>query len=427
MTNSRRATPCGSTERTTGMMNRIYLDNAATTAVAPAVLEAMLPYFTEVYGNPSSIHATGRTAHKAVDQARRQVAAAIGAQPQEIYFTAGGSESDNWAIKGTAFAKRSKGNHIITSAIEHHAVLHTCAWLEKQGFEVTYLPVDEFGRVRVEDVEKAITDKTILITIMAANNEIGTIQPIAEIGKLAHDKGILFHTDAVQAIGAMPIDVNAMHIDMLSMSGHKFHGPKGIGALYIRKGVKIDQYLHGGAQERGQRAGTENLAGIVGMGKAIEIATQHLEENAARLTVLRDKLIDGILAEIPDVRLNGHRTQRLPNNVNVSVRYVEGEALLLRLDLAGIAGSSGSACTSGSLDPSHVLLAIGLPHEIAHGSLRLSLGTDTTEAEINEVLDKLPGIVKNLRDMSPLNAYQQSLNASCPFDHDHGHDGDDAE
>ena len=408
-------------------MDRIYLDNAATTAVSPEVLEAMLPYFTQCFGNPSSIHSTGRDARRVVDAARRQVAAAIGAQPQEIYFTAGGSESDNWAIKGTAFAKKSRGNHIITSAIEHHAVLHTCAWLEKQGFEVTYLPVDEFGRVRVEDVEKAITDKTILITIMAANNEIGTIQPIAEIGKLAHDKGILFHTDAVQAIGAMPIDVNAMHIDMLSMSGHKFHGPKGIGALYIRKGVKIDQYLHGGAQERGQRAGTENLAGIVGMGKAIEIATQHLEENARRLTVLRDKLIDGILAEIPDVRLNGHRTQRLPNNVNVSVRYVEGEALLLRLDLAGIAGSSGSACTSGSLDPSHLLLAIGLPHEIAHGSLRLSLGTDTTEAEIDEVLDKLPGIVKNLRDMSPLNAYQQSLNASCPFDHDHGHDGDDAE
>ena len=408
-------------------MDRIYLDNAATTAVSPEVLEAMLPYFTQCFGNPSSIHSTGRDARRVVDAARRQVAAAIGAQPQEIYFTAGGSESDNWAIKGTAFAKKSRGNHIITSAIEHHAVLHTCAWLEKQGFEVTYLPVDEFGRVRVEDVEKAITDKTILITIMAANNEIGTIQPIAEIGKLAHDKGILFHTDAVQAIGAMPIDVNTMHIDMLSMSGHKFHGPKGIGALYIRKGVKIDQYLHGGAQERGQRAGTENLAGIVGMGKAIEIATQHLEENAARLTILRDKLIDGILAEIPDVRLNGHRSQRLPNKVNVSVRYVEGEALLLRLDLAGIAGSSGSACTSGSLDPSHVLLAIGLPHEIAHGSLRLSLGTDTTEAEIDEVLDKLPGIVKNLRDMSPLNAYQQSLNASCPFDHDHGHDGDDAE
>ena len=408
-------------------MDRIYLDNAATTAVSPEVLEAMLPYFTQCFGNPSSIHSTGRDARRVVDAARRKVAAAIGAQPQEIYFTAGGSESDNWAIKGTAFSRKSRGNHIITSAIEHHAVLHTCAWLEKQGFEVTYLPVDEFGRVRVEDVEKAITDKTILITIMAANNEIGTIQPIAEIGKLAHDKGILFHTDAVQAIGAMPIDVNAMNIDLLSMSGHKFHGPKGIGALYIRKGVKIDQYLHGGAQERGQRAGTENLAGIVGMGKAIEIATQHLEENAARLTVLRDKLIDGILAEIPDVRLNGHRTQRLPNNVNVSVRYVEGEALLLRLDLAGIAGSSGSACTSGSLDPSHVLLAIGLPHEIAHGSLRLSLGTDTTEAEIDEVLDKLPGIVKNLRDMSPLNAYQQSLNASCPFDHDHGHDGDDAE
>ncbi|MGN0794699.1 MAG: cysteine desulfurase NifS [Aristaeellaceae bacterium] len=403
-------------------MDRIYLDNAATTAVSPQVLEAMLPYFTQCYGNPSSIHSTGRDAHRAVDAARKQVAEAIGAQAQEIYFTAGGSESDNWAIKGAAFARRSRGNHIITSAIEHHAVLHTCAWLEKQGFEVTYLPVDTFGRVQVADVARAITDKTILITVMTANNEIGTLQPIAEIGRLAHEKGILFHTDAVQAIGAIPIDVNAMHIDLLSMSGHKFHGPKGVGALYIRKGVKLDPYLHGGAQERGQRAGTENLAGIVGMGKAIEIATQHLEENAARLTRLRDKLIDGILSGIPEVRLNGHPTERLPNNVNVSVRYVEGEALLLRLDLAGIAGSSGSACTSGSLDPSHVLLAIGLPHEIAHGSLRLTLGTDTTEAEIDEVLEKLPGIVGNLREMSPLNAEQPSLNASCPFHHDHGED-----
>ena len=408
-------------------MDRIYLDNAATTAVSPEVLTAMLPYFTECYGNPSSIHSTGRDAHKAVDAARRQVAAAINADPAEIYFTAGGSESDNWAIKGTAFAKRDKGNHIITTAIEHHAVLHTCQWLEKQGFEVTYLPVDENGLVSVEDVEKAITDKTILISIMAANNEIGTIEPIAEIGALARSKGILFHTDAVQAVGAIPLDVKAMNIDMLSMSGHKFHGPKGIGALYVRKGVRLDTLIAGGAQERGKRAGTENLPGIVGIGKAIEIATRDMEANAERMTRLRDKLIHGILEEIPDVRLNGHPTRRLPNNVNVSVRYIEGEALLLRLDLAGIAGSSGSACTSGSLDPSHVLLAIGLPHEIAHGSLRLSLGTDTTEAEIDEVLDKLPGIVKNLRDMSPLNAYQQSLNASCPFDHDHGHDGDDAE
>ena len=380
----------------------IYMDNAATTAVSPQVLETMLPYFTQCFGNPSSIHSTGRDARRAVDAARKQVAAAIGAQPSEIYFTTGGSESDNWAIKGTAFAKRNKGNHIITSAIEHHAVLHTCAWLEKQGFEVTYLPVDGEGRVNPADVEKAITDKTILITIMAANNEIGTIEPIAEIGKIAHDHGILFHTDAVQAVGAIKLDVNAMNIDMLSLSGHKFHGPKGVGALFIRKGVHPDVFLHGGAQERGQRAGTENLAGIVGVGKAIELATTNLEDNAKRMSALRDKLIDGILKEIPDVRVNGPRDGRLPNNVNVSIRFIEGEALLLRLDLAGIAGSSGSACTSGSLDPSHVLLAIGLPHEIAHGSLRLSLGTDSTEDEVDEVLRVLPGIVSDLRNMSCL-------------------------
>ena len=411
-------------------MNRIYMDNAATTAVAPQVLEAMLPYFTEVYGNPSSIHSTGRDSRRVVDAARRQVANAIGALPQEIYFTAGGSESDNWAIKGAAFAKQAKGNHIITSAIEHHAVLHTCQWLEKRGFEVTYLPVDEFGRVSVQDVENAITDKTILISIMAANNEIGTLQPIAEIGKLAKEKKILFHTDAVQAVGAIPIDVNELNVDMLSMSAHKFHGPKGIGALYIRKGVRVDTFMHGGAQERGQRAGTENLPGIVGMGKAIELATANLAENAARETRLRDRLIDGIMAAIPDIRLNGHRTQRLPNNVNISFRYVEGEALLLRLDLAGIAGSSGSACTSGSLDPSHVLLAIGLPHEIAHGSLRLSLGTETTDEEVDYVLEKLPEIVSILRAMSPLNAETSTLGGSCPFmhddhDHHHGHDFDE--
>ncbi len=386
------------------MTDRIYLDNAATTAVSPEVLETMLPYFTECFGNPSSIHGTGREAAKAVSAARKQVAAAIGAQPQEIYFTAGGSESDNWAIKGTAFAKKNKGNHIITTAIEHHAVLHTCKWLEKQGFEVTYLPVDETGMVSPADVEKAVTDRTILISVMAANNEIGTVQPIAEIGRIAHEHGIVFHTDAVQAIGAIPINVNEMNIDMLSMSGHKFHGPKGIGVLYVRKGVRLDTLIHGGAQERGQRAGTENLAGIVGIGKAIELAAANLTENAARMTVLRDKLINGILKEISDVRLNGHPTDRLPNNCNVSIRYVEGEALLLRLDLAGIAGSSGSACTSGSLDPSHVLLAIGLPHEIAHGSLRLSLGTDTTEEQIDEVLKVLPGIVSDLRAMSVLNA-----------------------
>lgn len=397
------------------MMNRIYLDNAATTAVAPEVLEAMLPYFTEVYGNPSSIHATGRTAHKAVDQARRQVAAAIGAQPQEIYFTAGGSESDNWAIKGTALAQQRKGNHIITSAIEHHAVLHTCAWLEKHGFEVTYLPVDEFGRVNPEDVEKAITDKTILISIMTANNEIGTIQPIREIGAIARAHKILFHTDAVQAVGAIPVNVDEMNVDMLSMSGHKFHGPKGIGALYIRKGVRIDTLIHGGAQERGLRAGTENLPGIVGIGRAIELATANLDENARRITALRDKLMDGILERIPDARINGHRTQRLPNNCNVSIRYIEGEAMLLRLDLAGIAASSGSACTSGSLDPSHVLLAIGLPHEIAHGSLRLTLGADTTEKDIDAVLDTLPGIVSDLRAMSVLNETTSTVTGFCPY------------
>ena len=396
------------------MKDRIYLDNAATTAVSPEVLEAMMPYFTEVFGNPSSIHGTGREAAKAVDTARKQIAAAIGAQPQEIYFTAGGSESDNWVLKGTAFARKAKGNHIITTAIEHHAVLHTCKWLEKQGFTVTYLPVDEYGMVNPDDVEKAITDQTILISVMAANNEIGTIQPIREIGAIAKAHKIPFHTDAVQAIGAIPINVDEMNIDMLSMSGHKFHGPKGIGVLYVRKGIRLDTLIQGGAQERGQRAGTENLAGIVGIGKAIELAAANLEENAARMTALRDKLINGILATIPDTRLNGHPTKRLPNNCNVSIRYIEGEAMLLRLDLAGIAGSSGSACTSGSLDPSHVLLAIGLPHEIAHGSLRLTLGTDTTEADIDEVLNVLPGIVKDLRAMSVLNAETTTVGGNCP-------------
>ncbi len=385
-------------------MNPIYLDNAATTAVSPEVLETMLPYFTEHFGNPSSVHATGRDARKAIENARRQVAAAIGAaSPQEIYFTAGGSESDNWAIKGAAFQNRKKGNHIITTAIEHHAVLHTCKWLERQGFEVTYLPVDAEGFVTAEQVERAITDQTILISIMAANNEIGTLEPIAEIGRVARAHKILFHTDAVQAVGAIPLDVQAMNIDMLSMSGHKFHGPKGIGALYIRKGVRIDTLIHGGAQERGQRAGTENLAGIVGMGKAIEIATTDLDAKAAKTSVLRDRLMNGILERIPDVRVNGPRERRLPNNVNVSVRYIEGESMLLRLDLAGIAASSGSACTSGSLDPSHVLLAIGLPHEVAHGSLRMTLGSDSTQDEVDRVLEVLPGIVSDLRSMSVLN------------------------
>ncbi len=383
-------------------MNRIYMDNAATTPVSQEVLNFMLPYFTQVYGNASSIHQTGREAAKAIAEARRQVAAAIGAKPEEIYFTAGGSESDNWAIKGTAFARRAKGNHIITSSIEHHAVLHTCEWLEKQGFEVTYLPVDGDGFVSPADVEKAITDKTILITIMAANNEIGTVEPIAEIGKIAKAHNIPFHTDAVQAIGAIPVNVADWQADMLSLSGHKFHGPKGVGALYVRKGTRLDTLLQGGAQERGLRAGTENLAGIVGLGKAITLAVENLEEKSKKLAALRDRLIEGILNSIPDVRLNGPRLSRLPGNVNVSVRYIEGESLLLRLDLSGIAASSGSACTSGSLDPSHVLLAIGLPHEIAHGSLRLSLSQDNTDDDVDEVLKVLPGIVENLRDMSPL-------------------------
>ena len=383
-------------------MDRIYMDNAATTRVKPEVLEAMLPFYGETFGNPSTIYYFGREAHKALDHARQQVAAAIGADKDEIYFTSCGTESDNWAIKGAAFAHQKKGNHIITSSIEHHAVLHTCAWLEKHGFEVTYLPVDEYGRVNPADVEKAITDKTILITIMFANNEIGTIQPAEEIAKIAKAHGVLFHTDAVQAIGAVPINVHEMGFDMLSLSGHKFYAPKGVGALYIRRGVRIDINQQGGAQERGKRGGTENMAQIVGLGKAIEMATADVEGHAKKLAHMRDRLIDGILAEIPDVRLNGHRTERLPNNVNVSIRYVEGEALLLRLDLAGIAASSGSACTSGSLDPSHVLLAIGLPHEVAHGSLRLSLGDFNTEHDVDVVLEKLPQIVQTLRDMSPL-------------------------
>lgn len=386
-------------------MERIYLDNAATTACAPEVVEAMLPYFTQTFGNASSIHAFGREAKRAIEAARRQVARALNAAvPQEIIFTAGGSESDNWAIKGAAFARQGKGRHIITTAIEHHAVLHTCEWLEKQGFEVTYLPVDADGKVSAADVEKALRQDTILVSVMAANNEIGTIQPIAEIGAVCRARGILFHTDAVQAVGAIPLDVQAMNIDLLSLSAHKFHGPKGVGALYVRKGVRLDNLVHGGAQERGFRAGTENLPGIIGLGKAMELADANLAENARRMIRLRDRLIAGIMERIPDVRLNGHPTDRLPNNCNLSFKYIEGEALLLRLDLAGIAGSSGSACTSGTLDPSHVLLAIGLPHAIAHGSLRLTLGADTTDADIDAVLERLPPIVSDLRAMSAMNA-----------------------
>lgn len=379
-------------------MRRIYLDNAATTAVSPAVLEVMLPYFTQVWGNASSVHAPGREAKRALEGARRQVAKTLNAAIlQEIYFTAGGSESDNWAIKGAAFAHKT--GHIITTAIEHHAVLHTCQWLEKQGFTVTYLPVDAYGRVTAAQVESAIRPDTFLVSIMTANNEVGTIQPIAEIGALCRARGVLFHTDAVQAVGAIPVDVQAMQVDMLSLSGHKLHGPKGVGALYIRKGVKVDGLIHGGAQERGFRAGTENLPGIVGLGKAVEQAQADLADNAARMTALREKLIHGLMARVPDTRLNGHPTDRLPNNVNLSFTGVEGEALLLRLDLAGVAGSSGSACTSGTLDPSHVLMAMGLSEAAAHGSLRLTLGTDTTEEEIDAVLDILPPIVEDLRRM----------------------------
>ena len=383
-------------------MERIYLDNAATTRVRPEVAEAVLPAMTETYGNASSVHSFGREAKKAMEKARSQVAAAIGAKKEEIYFTAGGSEADNWAIKGAAHALRRKGLHIITTAIEHHAVLHTCQALEKEGFEVTYLPVDEYGLVTPEQVEAAIRPDTILVSVMAANNEIGTIEPIAEIGAVCRAHKVLFHTDAVQAVGHMPLDVAAMQIDMLSLSGHKFYAPKGVGALYIRTGVRIENLIEGGAQERSRRAGTENVPAIVGMGRAIELITAEMAEENARISGLRDRLIAGILDAIPESRLNGHPTKRLPGNVNVSIRYIEGEALLLSLDMAGIAASSGSACTSGSLDPSHVLLAIGLPHEIAHGSLRLTIGRDNTQDEIDRVLEELPKIVSRLRAMSPL-------------------------
>lgn len=381
-------------------MDRIYLDNAATTAVSQLVMEAMLPYYMQVYGNPSSVHSTGRDAKKAVERARRQVASALGCSAQEIYFTAGGSESDNWALKGAAFAHQEKGRHIITTQIEHHAILHTCQWLETQGWQVTYLPVDADGFVTVQQVENALRPDTVLVSVMAANNEIGTLEPVAEIGALCHERGVLFHTDAVQAVGAIPLDVEALHADMLSLSAHKFHGPKGIGALYIRKGVKIDPLIHGGAQERGHRAGTENLPGIVGLGKAIELAEEGLAENAARMTFLRNRLVSGLAAAIPDMRINGTMEKRLPNNVNVSFAGIEGEAVLLRLDLEGIAASSGSACTAGSLDPSHVLTAIGLTRDEAKGSLRLTLGTDTTQADVDEVVKKLPGIVASLREMT---------------------------
>lgn len=384
-------------------MNKlIYLDNAATTQVYPEVLEAMLPYFTEYYGNPSAIYTFGEEGRRAVDKARRTVAELIHAKPEEIYFTGGGSESDNWALKATAEAYASKGKHIITSAIEHHAVLHTCAYLEKKGYEITYINVDENGKIKLDELKAAIRPDTILISVMTANNEIGVIQPVAEIGKIAHEHGVLFHTDAVQAFGHIPLDVEEMHIDMLSASGHKINGPKGIGAMYIRKGVKILSFIHGGAQERKRRAGTHNVPGIVGLGKAAELAKNNMAERSAGETELREYLIDRVLKEIPYTRLNGDRTDRLPNNVNFCFRFIEGESLLILLDQAGICGSSGSACTSGSLDPSHVLLAIGLPHEIAHGSLRLTLSEKNTREEIDYTVEELKKIIERLRGMSPL-------------------------
>ena len=380
----------------------IYLDNAATTRTDPKVVEAMLPYFTEYYGNPSSVYEFSGISKKAVTDAREILARSIGAKTQEIYFTAGGSESDNWAIKAAAEAFGKKGKHIITSKIEHHAVLHTCEYLEKQGYEVTYLDVDEDGMVKLDELRNAIRPDTILISIMFANNEIGVIEPIREIGEIAKEHGIPFHTDAVQAYGHVPINVDEYHIDMMSASAHKINGPKGIGFLYIRTGVKIRSFIHGGAQERKRRAGMENVPGIVGFGKAAEIAMASMEERSRQEAQLRDYLMEKVLAQVPYTRVNGHRTRRLPNNCNFSFQFIEGESLLIMLDMAGICGSSGSACTSGSLDPSHVLLAIGLPHEIAHGSLRLTLSQENTKEEMDYVADQITRIVERLRNMSPL-------------------------
>ncbi|MDD7077779.1 MAG: cysteine desulfurase NifS [Lachnospiraceae bacterium] len=380
----------------------IYLDNAATTKTSPTVLEKMLPYFSEYYGNASSIYSLGAKSKEAITASREIIANTLGALPEEIYFTAGGSESDNWALKATAEAYASKGKHIITSKIEHHAILHTCEYLEKRGYDISYIDVDENGVIKLDQLEKAIRPDTILISVMFANNEIGTIQPIKEIGEIAKKHGILFHTDAVQAYGQVPIKVNELNIDMLSSSGHKICGPKGIGFLYIRKGVKIRSFVHGGAQERKRRAGTENVPGIVGYGQAALEAVSTMEERTKKEIELRDYLIDRMLKEIPYSRLNGHRTKRLPNNANFSFQFIEGESLLIMLDMEGICGSSGSACTSGSLDPSHVLMAIGLPHEIAHGSLRLTLGADTTKEDIDFTVEKTKAIVERLRSMSPL-------------------------
>lgn len=384
------------------MSKMIYLDHAATTPTRPAVVEAMLPYFSEQYGNPSSIYSFAQTNKEAIENSREMIAKAVGANTAEIFFVSGGTEADNWAIRGVAENYRSKGNHIITTKFEHHAVLHTCEYLEKNGYDVTYLDVDSDGMIDLKQLEEAITDQTILITIMFANNEIGTILPIQEIGAIAKKHDVLFHTDAVQAFTHVPIDVKAMNIDLMSVSGHKIYGPKGVGALYIRKGVRLKAFIHGGAQEKRRRGGTENVPGIVGFSKAVEIAMNEMEEEANRLSTLRDYLIAEINERIPYVKLNGHKTSRLPNNVNFSFEFIEGESLLIMLDMQGFCASSGSACTSGSLDPSHVLLSIGLPHEIAHGSLRLTLGESTTKEDLDKIVVALDGIVKRLRDMSPV-------------------------
>lgn len=379
----------------------VYMDHAATTATRPEVAAAMVPFMTSTFGNPSSLYDLAKVSRTAMDGAREEVAVALGADPEEIFFTSGGTESDNWAIKGIAFAKKAQGTHIITSVIEHHAVSHTCEWLKKQGFSVTYLPVDCFGMVNPADVEAAITPETILITVMMANNEVGTIQPIAEIGAIALKHGVLFHTDAVQAVGHIPVDVRAQNIDLLSLSSHKFHGPKGVGALYIRSGVELDSLIHGGAQERGHRAGTENVPGIVGMGLALSLAVKGMTENALRITALRKRLTEGLLA-IPKTYLNGHPEKRLPNNINVVFAFIEGESILLMLNRRGITASTGSACSSRSSEPSHVLTACGVPLEVVHGSLRLTLGEETTEADVSYTIDAVKEVVQRLRDMSPL-------------------------
>jgi len=383
-------------------LKRIYLDYAATTPTRPEVLKEMLPYFTDIYGNPSSIHSCGQEAQGAMEAARTKVARLINARDEEVIFTSGGTEADNFAIKGVAYANEEKGNHIITGSIEHHAVMESCAFLEKRGFRITYLPVDEHGLIDPDEVRKSITDKTILISIMHANNEIGTIEPITEISKVAREAGIYIHTDAVQTTGHIPVDVDALGVDLLSMSAHKLYGPKGIGALYIRRGTKLVSFMHGGEQERGRRASTQNIPGIVGFGKTIELAGQEIDEETNRLTYLRDKLANCLLEKIDHSRLNGHPTKRLPNSVNISIQFVEGESMCLNLDMEGICASTGSACSSGSLEPSHTLLALGVSHERAHGSLRFTLGKWTTEADIDRVLEVLPRVVARLRAMSPL-------------------------